>query len=76
MTRLDVFQEWVKKYRGKKLVEKLTGEELKEVLAFIQDNKLLGPLEFEYKVNRLYLDNPNKPRNLGTMCEILIAINN
>jgi len=74
MRRVEALKEYAKSYHGQRLCDRLTESEFDEVVAFIDDNEDLDHLQFEYAVNRFYLDQP-KPKNFPVMQEILSSVN-
>ena len=55
-------------------LKKLEGSELDMIHRFIVENHELPHLDFEYKMNRMFLDK-EKPKNFAAMCDVLIAVN-
>jgi hypothetical protein len=73
----QVYQTFLLSYRGLSLQKKLKINEEIILINFLQtaDELGFGPNEFEFKTNRLFLDNPNKPKNWSVICEILSCVN-
>lgn len=57
----------------KKLVKKLTLEEISIIETFCETNAKLNPLEFEYASNRLYLTRA-RTKNFAIVNEILVVL--
>ena len=62
------------KYPYEKNVKKLTQEELKIIDSFILEHDDLGHLDFEYKVNRMFLIQP-KTKNWTFVMDLLVSAN-
>lgn len=76
MNRLSVFKEKCStEFHCKKLALKISEAEFDLAVGFIEDNDHLGHLEFEYAVNRMFLDKPEKPKNWAVICELLMLTN-
>lgn len=75
MNRIDVMQDFFLQGHYQKVSKKLTEAEFDLVVAFVEENESLGHLEFEYAVNRMFLNVANKPRNWVIVTEILMALN-
>ena len=75
MTRLEALKIKSGELYYRKLALKLTESEYDQVVQFIEDNDHLGHLEFEYAINRMFLDMPNKPKNWGVIMELIMACN-
>lgn len=73
MTRAEAFKEICSKYPYADRVGKLTVDELNETARILLENDHLGHLEFEYKMNRLFIGKPGK--NAVTMWELLVCTN-
>jgi hypothetical protein len=76
MTRLDIFKEkcatdpfW------KPLAKRLTKGEVLIAENFLDSRWTLSHLEFEYSVTRMFLDQPNKPKNWAIIQELLFLSN-
>ncbi len=54
---------------------KLKASDKELALKFIEENDRLLILDFEYRVNRMFLDKPAKPKNWTIICELLQAAN-
>lgn len=74
-TRLTTLVSYCAAYNGKKISDKLTPEELGQVVEFIKAHDHLLHLEFEYAANRWFLNEREKPKHLGYMIEMVIGIN-
>lgn len=75
MTREQALEKLRFQYPYSKNAHRILPEELDEMKQFIANNEQLGHLEFEYKVNRMYLDRSLKPRNWVMMTELLLVSN-
>lgn len=58
----------------KKFMFKLKDLELAIIADFIKENEDLSRDDFVYKVNRMFLDNPNKPKNYALIQELLTVV--
>lgn len=56
-------------------IESLNLREMGLLLSFITENSTLCREEFEMKINRFFLDSPEKPARLSIIQEILAALN-
>lgn len=74
MTRIEALKLKVKQYPYEKSAKKLSEADFDRVVEFIDDNDHLGHLEFEYAVNRMFLDKP-KPKHFAIMQELLSVVN-
>lgn len=74
MKRLDMLQEKCKQLPYNKLAKRLTEGEFDHLVTFIEDHEELGHLEFEYQVNRMFLDKA-KPKNWAIIQELLVITN-
>lgn len=74
MTRLEALKIKVQQYPYQKSARKLTEGEFDTLVAFIEDHEHLGHLEFEYAVNRMFL-NREKSKNWVIMTELLMVSN-
>ncbi len=74
LTRMQALQELMTEMMGRRLTKRLTQTEFDLVVDFIAEYDALPHLEFEYKVNKWFLDMP-KPKNISIMQEILISAN-
>lgn len=75
MTRLEALQIKCKQYPYQKSAKKMTEAEFDQIIEFIEDNDYLGHLEFEYAVNRMFLNQLTKPKNWVIMTELLTVCN-
>lgn len=75
MSRLEALTLKVKEYPYKTLALKLSGTDFDVIVDFIEENEELGHLEFEYKVNRMFLDKPEKPKKFAIIQELLMVAN-
>lgn len=73
-SRLIALQDRAQRYPYKKSLEKLTEAEFDLIVEFIDDHDHLGHLEFEYAVNRMFLDK-EKPKGWAVIQEILVVVN-
>lgn len=58
-----------------KLFKRLAGDEVAEILDFIGKHEHFNKAEFEFAVNRMHLDQPNKPKNWTIIQELLLVAN-
>lgn len=72
MSKMDDF---LNQHHPSKLYKRLNKEEITMLNKFILDNAFLSANEFEYKANRLFLDQPNKPKNHMIITELLSMYN-
>lgn len=75
MTRLDCFKNFQFHPMLAKDYKRLSKEEHSQCLVFIINNDDLDKSEFAAKVNRWFLDNPNKPRRWTLMCDLVMQAN-
>lgn len=75
MNRVEALKELCGSYPYVKAAKMITEAEFDETVAFIEDNDNLDHLEFEYKVNRWYLDSTKKPKNIAVMSWLLVSAN-
>lgn len=54
-----------------RLFKKLTDKDLKFCTEFCEQNSGLSKDQWYFKINRLGLDQADKPKNLNVICEIL-----
>jgi hypothetical protein len=73
-TRLEAFKALKNHAWLRNVYEKLTGGELELCLAFIEVHGDLSKGEFEYAVNRMFLDRP-KTKNYTCVLELLTCAN-
>jgi hypothetical protein len=74
MTRLEALKLKVQQYPYQKNALKLSEAEFDEMVAFLEEKDDLGHLEFEYAVNRMFLDRP-KPKHFAIVQELLSVAN-
>lgn len=74
MTRIDAIKDLCERYPYQKSARRMSEAEFDQMVAFIDDHNELGHLEFEYAVNRMFLDKP-KPKSWAIVQELLIAAN-
>lgn len=72
LIKFDTFQThpWLRK-----LYNKLKKEEILICYKFIKTNELLNQSDFEIAINRMFLDNKNKPKNYTLILELLSCAN-
>lgn len=79
MNRTAAIKAVIESYRTRphfnRIMEKLTTSDMSEIIAFVDDNGDLDRGSMEVKINRLYLDLPNKPKNWTRIQEILSCAN-
>jgi hypothetical protein len=51
----------------RRLFEKLTKDELEFLETFVSENEFLNENDYAFKVNRLFLDQKDKPKNHSTI---------
>lgn len=73
--RLATFESYATHPWLGKAYKRLSMAERELVRRFIVDNNNLDKGAFEFKVNRMFLDQPNKPKNYTTILELLICAN-
>jgi len=61
---------WYSKY-----IPKLKQTEILFIQHFIESNNQLDRNDFQYKINRLFIDDSNRPKNHPLITEILTVIN-
>jgi hypothetical protein len=54
---------------------KLSKQEIQIATEFIHSNQLLSKGDFEFAVNRMFLDQANKPKNYSIILELLTCCN-
>jgi hypothetical protein len=74
MTRLEALRDRCQRYPYQKRAQRLTEAEFDSMVAFLEDHESLDHLEFEYAVNRMFLDK-EKPQHWGIIMDLLIACN-
>lgn len=72
--RLEALKNKVEQYPYQKPARRLSESEFDTVVQFIEDNEDLGHLDFEYAVNRMFLDG-EKPKNFAIIQELLVVCN-
>lgn len=72
MNRLIKFESFAQDLMLGKLYGKLTTDELRLCREFLITNAGLDRNQFCEKVNRWYLDNPNKPKHLTDMWALVL----
>lgn len=60
---------------GKKLMNRLSFEDKEIILKFLDENLSLDPSQFELKINRLWMDQKDKPKRWKEILEILSNMN-
>lgn len=74
MSRLQKFNEnKLCPIRGK-WYKKLKPADLEFCEKFIKENAQLNKNDFEFKANRVFLDNPDKPKTWGYIWSILVEV--
>ena len=58
-----------------RVYKKLNAADIKFCEEYLNNNKHLDKNEFEFKVVRIFLDNPNKPKNWTLIQELLANSN-
>lgn len=75
MTRIDKFKTLRVHPRHSKMIAKLSLFDLAYCDAWIQANDELDQNDFEMRVNRMFMDNPDKPKNWATIMEVIATCN-
>ncbi len=75
MTREQAFLSYKTHAWFNKVYSKLSQAELLECLAFIKEHDSLNKGDFEHKVNRMFLNTADKPKNWSRMLELLTCAN-
>lgn len=73
MSRLAAFKALSNHPWFGRIYAKLTAPALIMALAFLEDNKDLSGDDFAFKVNRMFLDQPNKPKGWQIIMDLLTA---
>lgn len=58
-----------------KLYAKMKANDRAIAFQFLQENAALSRADFEYKLNRFFLDKPEKPKNWAIISELLCNAN-
>lgn len=74
MTRLEALRDRCQRYPYQKNAKRLSEAEFDSMVEFLEENDHLGHLEFEYAVNRMFLDRP-KAKNFAIIQELLSVAN-
>ena len=74
MNRIEALKSRCQQYPYAKSVTRLSESEFDLMVDFIDDNDDLGHLEFEYAVNRMFLDR-EKPKHWAIIQELLTVAN-
>lgn len=75
MNRSQVFESYSEHVMHHRMFKRLTAAELQLCRDFLRDNESLDRHAFAHKVNRWFLDQPNKPKHLTDMWALLIQAN-
>lgn len=75
MSRLELYIKLKTDPWYSKLFKKLRSDDLEFCVNFLNDNTYSSPWEYEFKVNRLFLDDKHKPKNHLIINEILSLCN-
>ena len=75
MNRAEKLESYFSHPHLKKKISSLKASELSLAREFIEKNRDLNQSDFELKTNRFFLDDPNKPKNWVTICELLSCCN-
>lgn len=73
--RLEQFKGYKSHPWLKKAYAKMTKKDLEIAINFIESNHSLSPSEFEHKVNRMFIDKIDKPKNFTIILELLSCCN-
>lgn len=71
MCRLKTFESLGNHLWYSKIVKKLKVEDKKFCLQFLKENAHLDKNDYAHKVNRLFIDQDNKPKNATLIWEVL-----
>lgn len=74
MTRLEKFRNLGKHPWFQRLISRLTRKEVLLAEGFLIENEALNRNDFDFKMNRLFLDK-EKPRNWAIILELLMISN-
>lgn len=58
-----------------RIFSKLAEEELRRARAFLDANQDLSKGDFEIAINRMFLDDPKKPKHWAIISELLLCAN-
>ena len=61
-------------YRWKRLLPQLSQKDMETVESFINSNSTASKDEFVHRLNRMFLDQPNKPRKWALITELLLSV--
>ncbi len=75
MNRLEKFKTFKVHPRHSKLVAKLTAADRDFCEQWIADRAEMNADDFELAVNRMFMDNPNKPKHWPTIMELISSAN-
>lgn len=75
MNRTQALKEICSQYPYQRSALKLNEAEFDRIVDFIDENDSLGHLEFEYKVNRMFLFDKDRPKHWTIIQDILTAAN-
>ena len=75
MSRLEIFKSIGSHPYLKKSFLKLKQDDINFCIKFINDFDSFGNDDFESKINRIFMDNDNKPKNFKIICEMLSCTN-
>lgn len=73
--RIEIFNELKNHAWLGKQYKKLTKNDIKLATVFIKEKNHLSKNDFELAVNRMFLDNSNKPKNWKIISELLCCTN-
>lgn len=75
MSREQVFNSYETHPWLKRLYKRLSLTDRAFCVSFIRSNEKLDKGEFEYAVNRMFLDRVDVPKNWGPILELLMSAN-
>lgn len=76
MNRITALQEICSRYPYQKMAQSLSESEFDVMVQFIEDNNELNHLEFEYKVNRMFLQMPDiNQKQIRKIMDLLVSAN-
>lgn len=73
--RTKIFQEMSDHPWYGRLIKGMEPKDRESIFSFIQLNECNSNAEFEYAVNRLFMDADRKPKKWALIQELLIAVN-
>lgn len=74
-SRIEIFHAYKNHAWLHKVYDRLSKSDIQICEEFIQSHDHLPKGEFEYAINRMFLDKPNKPKNYPMILEMLTCTN-